>query len=171
MIRQTLWQQLDVGLRRSIPMALTLLLLFVGLLPWHVHGLSSISGGFVLISVYFWTLHQPKLMTMWAVAAIGLAGDLMGAAPLGVGTAVLLIAHGLTDAQRKILAGAPFILVWGGFLLIAAIAMVLQWLLVSLVEEAFIDPQPALFLYVVTVVCYPPLSYLFTNVQRRALRV
>ena len=171
MIQNSLWQQLEVGLRRSAPAALTLFLLFLGVLPWHVQGLSSISTGFVLAGVFYWTLHQPNLMNMWVVAAIGITGDILGTAPLGVGTAVLLIAHGLTNTQRKILGGAPFILVWGGFLLIAAIATVLQWLLSSLVEEAFIDPQPALFLYVVTVVCYPPLSYLFSSVQRRVLRV
>ena len=171
MIRHTLWQQFDVGFRRSVPTALTLLLLFVGVLPWHIHGLSSISAGFVLAAVFYWTLHQPNLMNMWVVAVIGIIGDALGTAPLGVGTAVLLIAHGLTSTQRKVLGGAPFILVWGGFLLIAAVATVLQWLLSSLIEEAFIDPQPALFLYVVTVVCYPPLSYLFSSVQRRVLRV
>jgi rod shape-determining protein MreD len=171
LIQNSLWQQFDVGLRRAIPTLLTLLLLFVGVLPWHIHGLSSISAGFVLISVYFWTLHQPTLMNMWLVAAIGVAGDILGTAPLGVGTVVLLTAYGLTNAQRKILTGAPFVLLWGGFLLIAAITTILQWLLSSLVEETFIDPQPALFLCVVTVVCYPPLSYFFTGVQRRLLRV
>lgn len=171
MIQLTLWEQLNVGLRRAIPTALTLLLLLTGVLPWHIHGLSSISVGFVLISVYFWTLHQPSLMNMWLVAVIGLAGDILGTAPLGVGVVVLLIAHGLTSTQRKVLSGAPFILIWGGFLVIAAVATLLQWLLTSLVEETFIDPQPALFLYVVTVVCYPPLSYFFNSVQRRVLRV
>jgi rod shape-determining protein MreD len=168
-LRPTIGQQVDLALRRSIPVALTLLLLFLGLLPWNAQSLGPINANLVLIPVYYWTLYRPRLMSIWSVAAIGFVGDLLGVTPLGIGTLVLLIAYRVAVAQRKIFAGAPFAVVWLGFLLMSAIAGLAQWLLVSMWQEAIIDPRPALLLYMIGAVAYPPCAYLFAVIQRRSM--
>jgi rod shape-determining protein MreD len=160
-LRPTIGQQLDLALRRSIPVALTLLLLFLGLLPWNARTLGPINANLVLIPVYYWTLHRPRLMSIWSVAAIGFIGDLLGVTPLGVGMLALLVAYRVAVAQRKIFVGAPFVVVWLGFLLMSATA--------GLVQEAIIDPRPALLLYMIGAVAYPPCAYLFAVIQRRSM--
>ena len=110
MIRPSLGQQADIAWRAALPVGLTLLLLFAALLSWHLPRLGTIASALVLISVFFWTLHQPGVMSMWGVLSIGLVHDLMTLAPFGVGLLVLLIVHGVALWQRKALNGMPFLL-------------------------------------------------------------
>ena len=71
-LRPTIGQQVDLALRRSIPVALAILLLFLGILPWNTHTLGPVNANLVLIPIYYWTLYRPRLMSVWSVAALGL---------------------------------------------------------------------------------------------------
>ncbi len=126
-LRPTVGQQIDLALRRSIPVALAVLLLFLGLLPWNTHGLGPMNANLVLIPIYYWTLYRPRLMTVWSVAALGLIQSisLLGTL-LGVNMLTFLVGYRVAVAQRKVFAGAPFIIVWGGFLLMSAVAGLVQ---------------------------------------------
>jgi rod shape-determining protein MreD len=77
-LRPTVGQQIDLALRRSIPVALAVLLLFLSILPWDTHTLSPVNANLVLIPIYYWTLYRPRLMSVWAVAALGLLTDFLG---------------------------------------------------------------------------------------------
>lgn len=169
MIRPSLGQQADIAWRAALPVGLTLLLLFAALLSWHLPRLGTIASALVLISVFFWTLHQPGLMSMWGVLSIGLVHDLMTLAPFGVGLLVLLIVHGVALWQRKALNGMPFLLIWGLFGLVAAGATLLTWLLVSFLQEMLVNPAPVINLFLLELVCYPPLAYIFAWIERRLL--
>lgn len=169
MLRPTLGQQLDTAWRASLPVALTLLLLFISLLSWHLPKLGTIGAACVMVSIFFWSLHQPGLMTMWGVAAIGLAHDLLTLAPLGIGLFVLLLVHGTAIWKRKAVINLPFLLIWLIFGLVAAGASILTWLLVSFQQQQFIDPREALRLFLLAFTCYPPLAALFALIERRLL--
>jgi hypothetical protein len=126
-LRPTVGQQIDLALRRSIPVALAVLLLFLGLLPWNTHG-------------------------------------------LGVNMLTFLAGYRVAVAQRKVFAGAPFIVVWGGFLLMSAVAGLVQWILATIVREQIdFNARPALFLYMIGAVAYPPCASIFAWIQRRSL--
>jgi len=168
-LRLTIGQQVDLAWRRSIPVALATLLLFIGILPWNGHTLGPVSANLVLIPVYYWTLYRPRLMSVWSVAALGLISDLLGATQLGVGMLTLLIAYRVAVSQRKIFAGAPFIVVWAGFLLMSAVATIVQWLLVSVLQKTIVDPRPALLFYMIGAVFYPLVAYVFALIQKRSL--
>jgi len=168
-LRPTVGQQIDLALRRSIPVALAVLLLFLGLLPWNTHGLGPMNANLVLIPIYYWTLYRPRLMTVWAVAALGLLSDFLLGTLLGVNMLTFLVGYRVAVAQRKIFAGAPFIIVWAGFLLMSAIAGAVQWLVVSIFAETIVDPRPALLMYLMGAVCYPLCAYAFATIQRKSL--
>lgn len=169
MIRPSFSQQADIAWRAALPVGLTVLLLFMALLSWHMPRLGTIASALVLISVFFWTLHQPSLMSMWGVLSIGLLHDLMTLSPFGVGLLVLLVVHGVALWQRKALIGMPFLLIWGLFGVVAAGATVLTWALVSFQQEALVDPNQAFNLFLLEFVCYPPLAYVFAWIERRLL--
>jgi rod shape-determining protein MreD len=169
-LRPTVGQQLDLAWRRSIPMGLAVLVLFIGLLPWNITTLSPINANLVLIPIYYWTLYRPRLMSVWAVAALGLIGDLLGVTPLfGVEMLTALVGYRVAVSQRRVFAGAPFIIVWAGFLLMSAIAGAVQWLVVSIFAQSIVDPRPAMLMYLIGAVCYPLCAYAFAAIQRRSL--
>lgn len=169
MIRPTIGQQMDIAWRAALPVTLTLVLLFVALLSWHLPKLGTIGAACVMVSVFFWSLHQPGLMTMWGVLAIGLVHDLLTFAPFGVGLLVLLLVHGIAVSRRKAVIGLPFFLIWMVFGLVAAGAAIVTWILVSFLQDQFVDPQEAVRLFLLAFTCYPPLAAFFAWIERRLL--
>jgi rod shape-determining protein MreD len=166
----SLLHRLDLWARNLSPFALTLLMLIIGSTPLHIPYFQPLGQGLVMISVYYWAIHRPGLLPAPAVFAIGAVGDLMGAAPLGVGTLILLLVYAVASSQRRLFHGQPFFVVWAGFMLIAAGAMSIGWILASMLAGAVIEPKPVIFAYLMTLALYPALADLFARAQRAFLR-
>jgi hypothetical protein len=98
------------------------------------------------------------------------AAQFLGVAPLGVGTLVLLLVYAVALSQRRVFVGQPFLIVWWGFMVIAAGAMAVGWLFASLVAGAALDPNPVIFAYLITLALYPAIADLFARAQRAFLR-
>jgi rod shape-determining protein MreD len=109
-------------------------------------------------------------MTVWSVAALGLISDFLLGTLLGVNMLTFLVGYRVAVSQRKVFAGAPFIIVWAGFLLMSAAAGLVQWVLATIVREQIdFNARPALFLYMIGAVAYPPCASVFAWIQRRSL--
>jgi len=162
--------QRDVGLiNRLMPMLTVVLCVIVSVVPAHLPVFTAVTPFFPLMAIYYWTVHRPDLLPFVAVFAAGLLLDMLTGAPLGIASLVLLLAYGLVLSQREHLLMRRFTVVWLGFLVIAAAAAVLQWIVVSLFYGMLLDVRAFLFQGVLTVAVYPVVSYLLERVQRTLL--
>ncbi len=160
--------RLDLMTRGLFPMAVTLVLLLLGMVPLPFPYVHSLGTGLALIAVYHWAIHAPHLLRAPMVFAIGFIGDSMGAAPLGVGTLAMVGAYALVVSQQTLLLGMPFIVAWWGFMMVSAGVYGSLWLMVSIGSGAFLDVGPALFAYLLSVCIYPPVVALL-GLSRRLL--
>jgi rod shape-determining protein MreD len=170
MTSSSFWYRLDQFARQLFPFALTIALLLVSLVPLRLPAYSSVTPSFMVMAVYFWTLYRPDLMPLSAVFVIGLLQDLLTGGILGVSPLVLLTLSVATSSQRRFLSGGLFVTVWAGFVVNAAGAAILAWLLNTLAAGALYDPRPALFQYLFTVGLYPTLGWILARAQRTVLR-
>lgn len=169
-MKLTVWQRLDFVARQIMPTLLTLALVMVGMVPLRLPDLAPVVPWLALIAVYYWSVHRPDLMPAVAVFAIGLFHDLAAGTALGVGVLVLLLVHFAVVSQRRFFMSRSFLVIWFGFAIIAAGACTLSWLLNALLAGMLIDARPAVFQFMTTVAAYPPLAWLFAQVQRTILR-
>lgn len=166
-MKQTLiWQRLDVVARSLFPFLLTVLLVVVSMVPMRVPSLAPIMPALALVAVYYWAVYTPTLMPIWAVFLIGLFQDLLIGDALGAGIIALLCVHAFIGWQRRFFAQASFSMIWCMFMLVAAGAMVMTWLLTSFAMSQSVDPRPALFQYLMTVAVYPVFAWLMVQGQR-----
>jgi rod shape-determining protein MreD len=165
----TLWQRLDQAARNLAPVALTILLLILSLVPWRLPFLPPLGLSLIVISVYYWTIHRPSLMPLAAVFAIGVVADLTGGAPL-VSPLVLVAVAGVSLSIRRWLVGASPIIVWGGFVVAVFDAAIFAWLLMWYVSGTMPAAGPGLSGALLGAAAYPLLASLFTRVQRVILR-
>lgn len=161
-----LWHRLDVVARGISPFFVTLLLVLLGMLPLRIVDLSPIVPALALIGVFFWSVHRPDLMPIWAVFLIGFAQDLLAGSVIGPGIVGLLIAHALVVWQLRFFLAASFAVTWVAFMLVAAVALGVTWLLTCIGLLAYVDPSPLLFQYLVTLAFYPCLAWAFLRGQR-----
>ena len=161
-----LWHRLDLVARSISPFFVTLLLVLLGLLPLRIAELSPILPALALIGVFFWSVHRPDLMPVWAVFIIGFFQDLLTGSVLGPGIVGLLIAHGLVVWQHRFFLAASFAVIWVAFMLVAVVALGATWLLNCIALLAYVDPAPLFFQYLVTMAFYPCLAWAFLRGQR-----
>lgn len=169
-MKQNVWQRLDLLARNLSPFAITILLVILGLVPLRIPDISPVLPSIAIIAVFYWSVHRPDLMPIWAVFLIGLIQDLLSAGPMGVGILALLLVHGIVASQRRWFVSASLLFMWFTFALVAVGAMLAIWLLNSAYYGAMLDPGPAVFAYFLTVAVYPCLAWIFAQAQRAFLR-
>jgi rod shape-determining protein MreD len=167
-MKPAVWQRLDQWARRLSPFSASLLLLFVAMLPLRLPYLGPITPDFAIMVAFYWAVHRPSAIPAPAIFVLGMVSDMLGGSPFGVGVFVLLVAYWVTRSQRRLFIGRPFWVVWWGFSMVSAAAMLLTWLVVCLLSVALVDPVPALFAYLLGLGLYPAVSQFFTGAQRVA---
>ena len=169
-MKLTLWQQLDILARQITPFILTLAVMIAAMVPLQLPNFAQVMPWLALAAVYYWSVHRPDLMPAVAVFAVGVFHDLAAGTVLGVGAAALVLVHAAVLSQRRFFMSRSFLVIWLGFVVIAAGAILLAWLLNAALLGALIDPRPALFQFLTTIAVYPLVGWLFAQVQRSVLR-
>ncbi|MDX1483915.1 MAG: rod shape-determining protein MreD [Alphaproteobacteria bacterium] len=161
-----LWNRLDIWARRLIPAGLSVVLVLVTVIPFPIPGYGAIVPMLALASVFFWAIHHPGLLPPVVVFAIGLLQDILTGALIGSGAVVLLLAYGVVVSQRIFFRNKSFLVVWLGFMFVAAGAGAAGWLLAVGFSGRLIAADAALFQVVVTIAVYPLLTWILHGVHR-----
>lgn len=164
--RPTLGRRLDAMARRCVPVASTLLLLFVARALPGLPGEAALRPALVLIAVFHWSLIRPASMPPPAVFAIGLLCDLFGWIPIGIGAMTLLGAQAIALRVRAVAARRGRIVVWLAFPVVAAAVAAATWGFASLLTLALLPPGPALLQAVFAVALYPALALVLNWADR-----
>ncbi len=166
MMKGSSWSNLDNAFRSVTPFLMVLALVVVGQLPFSLPGPASVTPFFVLMAVYYWELHRPDLLPVLAIFPIGLLQDALEGEPLGVNAFVLVAVSWIVVSQQRFFKGKPFLVVWWGFAMVALLAAIARWLLVSLLFGLAVSPWAIAFELVSTIALYPVLTVAFTLAHR-----
>jgi rod shape-determining protein MreD len=158
---RSFWQKLDLMARQMTPFALTVVLVIVGLIPLPVPDYALVAPQLAFVAVYFWALHRPHLLPAYAVFIVGLLQDALSGMPVGVNVLVLLTIHGVVLSQRRFFIGKSFAIAWLGFAIVAAVAFLETWILISVLDLAVVNAAPVAVQYPVTVGVFPLVAWFF----------
>ena len=166
----TLWQRMDLWARHLLPICLTLLLLLLSLVPLRIPGFSSVAPKLTLVSIYYWSIYRPDLLPVHAAFILGLLLDIVSATPIGVNALIFVMLHGFVSSRRRFFLGKGFLVTCWAFSVIGGAAIGLSWLLVSALTGHWMDMQPVLFVYFLTVASYPVFGWFLIRAQVALLR-
>ena len=164
------WNQLNLVARSLSPMAITLLLVMVSVLPMHIPFFGTVSPVLSLMAVYYWSVFRPDLMPSFAVFGAGLFQDILSGTPLGVFALVFMLVRVAVVSKQKFFTGNSFVVMWWVFMLVAAGSLVLVWGLASLLNMTLISPLGVAFQVFLTFVLFPCFAWLFFRAQQALLR-
>ena len=164
--------QRDVSVaNRLVPFVTTVLFALLSVVPVHVPGLAVATPAFVLMAVYHWTIYRPDLLPAVGVFAAGILLDLLNGTPyLGISSLALLLVRGVILAQRRLVAGQSFPILWAGFFTVTATFIAFEWLVTSILNGLALGSRPFVFQALLTIVTFPVGSYLLAQAQRAFLR-
>ena len=166
----SIWLRLDLIARRLTPLFLTLVLVVLSQVPMQLPAATPIAPGFVVISVYFWALHQPNVLPAPAVFGVGLFQDILGGLPIGLNAFILLALYGLVVSQRRYFFGKSFGVLWWGFAMAVVLIGLLQWGLMSLLSGQLLAATPIVVEQLTAAALYPVVAYVFVLTHRSILR-
>ncbi|HEY1722873.1 MAG TPA: rod shape-determining protein MreD [Magnetospirillaceae bacterium] len=168
-MRGTPLQRLEMRLRHALPIVITLFLILIVSTPMRLPGFASIAPQLPLIAVYYWAIFRPDLLRPWVAFLLGAVADIISGTPLGVSSLVFLAIQAVADSQRRVL-GRSFLMAMWGFILIAAGAMAVEWIMSSLVLVTVLPIKALIFQYLMTLTFYPLLAWVFVRAQVALLR-
>lgn len=163
-----LWRGLDRAARHALPAAsiaiATILLAMPGLIPAQ----PACRTGFVIASVYFWTLYRPSSLPAPVVALLGVLLDLLGASPLGLWPVLLLLEQAAIAPIRRTLTRQGFLIVWLVFAGFTLAVSALEWLARSSLGLTLLPPGPILAQGSIAILLYPLLAVALIRAHRNA---
>jgi len=162
--------QVDRVLRGSIPFWLTFFLALLSVVPMRIEGFAIVTPSLVTISVFYWSLHRPNLMSAPVVFVLGLLSDILTGVPMGLSPLILLLVHGISASQRLVFVGRAFIVTWWGFLLVGAGVAFLSWVIACLYSLSILPILPVLMQFVLSMLVFPLCAWCFGLVQNNLLR-
>ncbi len=165
-MKGTIWQRLDFIARKLTPLLVSLGLVLISVIPLRLPQTSFIVPTLALMSVYYWSLHRADLLPALAIFFVGMLQDILTGGPLGINTLIFLAVYGVCVSQRRFFHGKSFLVVWWGFMVVAAGALALEWALSSAHAGSIAAPRPAYFKYLITITVYPLFAWIFARIQR-----
>ncbi len=163
-------QRVDLMVRQLVPASLVLLLVLLQAIPWHLPALAGIYPMLPMIGIYYWSVYRPDLLVPSVAFATGLVNDVVLGAPIGISSLTFLVIQGMTASQTRFFNGKSFLVIWSGFALLAAGAMLIQLILSSVIFGRTPMFYAMLVEYALTVCLYPPISWMFSRLQLFWLR-
>ena len=164
--RPTLGRKLDSASRHAFPGACTALLMLLAGAPLGLPAQAQLLPAITLACVFFWSVFRPGSMPPPLVFVLGLLADLLGLAQPGTGVLTLLLAQGMALRWRPFFVRQQFALVWLLFVVVAAGASLLGYLLTCVLTLRLLPAGAALFQFTLTAGLYPLLAFLFTAAHR-----
>ncbi len=161
----TLSYQINQILRGSIPFWLSLVLVFISVIPFRLPGFDMVTPSLLSISVFYWSLHRPYLMPPVVVFVLGVIQDIISGAPFGLSSFIMLIIYVIAVSQRQVFVGKAFIQMWWGFMLVAIGMSILTWVVMCFYSLSFIPFIPVMVQSGLTILFFPLLSWIFALVQ------
>lgn len=165
-----MWQRLDRIGRNLAPFAVSVMLVLLQLVPFHIPHFEVVTPSLVVTSIYYWAIHRPDLLRPTAVFGIGLLQDFLTGAPLGFNAAYLLILHGIVVSNRRLFLAGTFSVMWVGFAVVTFGGMILQWLAYSILNLTPVRLSTPFFETLLTVALFPILTALFIRIHRAFLQ-
>lgn len=145
------------------PSCVTVLLILTGLIHSRIPDYASVAPVLPLAAIYFWSVYRPGLMPYLAVFALGILFDLLSGGPLGLYAIVFMLVRMTTVSQRRFLVGKPFMMIWWGYMMVAAGAAFVAWLLASIALGRLLPGLPPVFQFLLTVAVYPLVCWLLVK--------
>jgi len=161
---------LDDLVRKTAPVAVTLVLVLVALMHLPVPGFAELAPMLPVMAIYYWSLHRPELLPFWTVFLIGLVIDALTGGTLGFNALMLLLVSAFMRPQQRYLAERGFAVHWVIFMIVVTIFEFLRWLLMAAIAQKILSLGDPALRVLLAVALYPCLSWVLLRIDQALLK-
>lgn len=156
---------LFAGIRLLFPIMVALLLLIISSVPIDVAGASAFFPVVDVMAIYYWTSYRPGALPDWFIFLLGILRDSIEGIAIGISPCVYLIIRLIVASSRGLYRKGSFLIIWQGFAVMALIAIVGKWLLLSFLMDTPLVLDSAIMQLMVSIAMYPVFHWFFNLVN------
>ncbi len=150
----------------AVPAAVTMLMVLLSAVPWHIPGINSMMPAFALINIYYWGIFRPGALPYGFLFVLGLLQDVLVGTPLGISPFVNVSCAIMLAARRRIFGRMLFGAVWFGFAVWSCAALLMQWGIAGMYAGRVLPLGAYALQWGATCLVYPLLHRLLTRIYR-----
>ncbi len=133
-----------------------LLLILLSRMLGYIYGFNEILPWLTLIPLWYWTINNPRVLSVSAIILVGIIEDLQFInIPLGINPIILVMFYWIIISQRGFLQGNNFIVTWLLFAIMSALAIIFKWFFICLLDWNFYPPIFIPSSWLITIGIYP----------------
>ena len=107
------------------------------------------------MTIYYWSVYRPTLIPAWLIFLAGLCVDVLTMMPLGVNALTAVVTKKVISRQRPYLMGQSFIILWLGFVVVQAAALVFSSIIYGVISDAPLALNSIAFSWIASALCFP----------------
>ena len=153
--RETFSQKLSFFLIHQIPCLMGVFLLFVGLFPLRLSFFTQHYIPFVYISLFYWIVFRPDLLSPLRVFFLGFLADLIYQTPLGYQSFCFVLFYVLVLIKQRFLQARSFSFLWRAFCIYSLGFILFQWLFSMLLYWQYLSVTIFLAQMILLWISYP----------------
>jgi len=98
---------------------------------------------FVIIAIYYWSIHRPTIMPAFLAFAAGLMIDILSGAPFGLNAMLFVLLQWAISDQRAFLSAQNFAMIWLVFAIVFSVILMVQWFVTGLLNFNWVSIMQA----------------------------
>lgn len=155
---------------RAVPQLSSLILFIIYMSPPPFGFLTMIKPLLLLISVFYWMVYRPDLLSLGTLFIFGIIEDLVSVTPVGINTLCYILLYIVVNSQQNFFIGKNFVETWWVFSMTSFGFIFLKWFFISISHSEFIPFYMTFFCYLMTVVFYPLIAQILSFIQNKLLK-
>ena len=161
-------EKIGLFLRHRIPLAATLILMFLFFVPINSLQLSYFRPSIGIICVYYWTVKRGYMFGYFSAFIVGFLMDVYSSSPLGLNIFAMMLLMFMTDWTVRYFQSS-FSLSWFLFGILTLGITLFKWLILMVYSEKILVLWEVLVNYCSTLMFYPFVCVINLWVQKRFL--
>ena len=163
---KTLKNIAETGIRFTIAYALIAALFVMNTINIPYPLTSTVKAPLFLMGLYYWSVYRPTLLPVWLVFSFGLLMDIVSGMPFGLNALIFVTLQWLIRDQRKILTGQSFFVVWLGFTIVLACALLMQWGVFGVINGSWPSYRPLVIAFALSASLFPVIFLLLHSTHK-----
>jgi rod shape-determining protein MreD len=155
--------------RIALAQSFNIILFFLSLINFSLPLSGEVRPHFLIMMIYFWTIHRPTLMSPFFVFVLGLFYDLFLGYPVGFHSVVFLAVQWVLKTQRLFFMGQTYLVQWIGFFISCLACFMIEWLFFSLFSAKILGFSYVLGSLFMSTFLFPFISLVFIGLHRLLL--
>ena len=121
---------------------------------------------FILMAIFYWSMHRPNMIHPLLLFVYGIAFDLILNFPVGLHAILFLLVQWVIKTQRAFFMGQPYLVVWICFACTCFSVFAIEWIFFSVISSMLLNLTPVLSSFLLTVLMFPPVSLFFMLINK-----